>query len=463
MLRLTRQQKDFWEDLLPEEARRMSPELRAVDAFLDDERFLAPFRSRFPSKRGRYTIPMETYLRLMFLKMRYQLGYETLVAEVTDSVGWRRFCRISLSARVPDASTLIKLTNGPCQGLAQDVHDALVKKLTEEKVLRGRKVRVDTTVVEADIHYPTDVGLLADGVRVVTRTVKQLGRLGAGVEGKFRDVGRSVKKRLLALGKGLKQDNEEKKQATRASVTAEVLTITERLVRRARQAEQQVKAWVGQQGEQAPRKVKRRLRQLTTWLERTEQVIAQTKEVLGGNVHIPNRLISLFDADARPIKKGNLRRPTEFGYKVSVTDEDLGFVTDYEVTSGNPADTTVLVPAIERHAKRVGRVPKEVATDRGMARPTNEKALLKLGVERCSLPKTGSKTAAEREKERSRWFRRLQRFRAGGEGRISLLKRKYGWRRSRLRGLDGVKTWVGWGAIAHNLAKYGQMQAAAAR
>lgn len=459
MLRLTNRQRDFWEDLLPEQARRLSPELQAVDAFLDDERFLAPFRARFLSKRGRYTIPMETYLRLMFLKMRYPLGYETLVAEVTDSVGWRRFCRISLSGQVPDASTLIKLTNGPCKGLAQDVHDALVKKLTEKKVLRGRKVRVDTTVVEADIHYPTDVVLLADGVRVVTRTVKQLGQLGAGVEGKFRDVGRSVKKRLLALGKGLKQDNEKKKQATRASITAEVLTITERLVRRARQTQKQVSEWVEQQGEQTPRKVKRRLSQLTTWLEGTERVIAQTKEVLGGNWHIPDRLISLFDADARPIKKGNLRRPTEFGYKVSVTDEDRGFVTDYEVTSGNPGDTTLLVGAIERHAKRVGTVPKGVATDRGMTRPMNEKVLWKMGVTHCSLPKTGPKTADEQKKERSRWFRRLQRFRAGGEGRISLLKRKYGWRRSRLRGLDGVKTWVGWGAIAHNLAKYGQMQA----
>ncbi len=150
-------------------------EPRVVDEILDDERFMAPFRSRFPSKRGRNTIPMETYLR----------------------------------ADVPQ----VKLTNGPCKGLAEEVHDASVRKLTEKKVLRGRKVRVDTTVVEADIHYPTDVDLLADGVRVVTRTVKQLEKLGAETGGKFRDVGRSVKKRLLGLGRGLKQDDEEKKQS----------------------------------------------------------------------------------------------------------------------------------------------------------------------------------------------------------------------------------------------------------
>src|SRR5579864_4750381 len=129
MLRLTSPQRDFWDDLLPPEARMMSRQLAAIDAILDDERFLAPFRPRFPSKRGRYTIPMETYLRLMVLKVKYGLGYESLVDEVNDSVSWRRFCRISLSARVPDASTLIKLTNGPCRGLADDVHDALVKKL----------------------------------------------------------------------------------------------------------------------------------------------------------------------------------------------------------------------------------------------------------------------------------------------------------------------------------------------
>ena len=191
-------------------------------------------------------------------------------------------------------------------------------------------------------------------------------------------------------------------------------------------------------------------------------MIEQTKQVLGGNVHIKDRLVSLFDPDARPIVKGNLRRPVEFGYKVSVTDEDRGFVTDYEVTSGNPADTSLLVAAVDRHKKRVGKAPKEVATDAGMASGANEKALVDLGVEHCSLPKVGKKTEAERVKERSSRFRRLQRFRAGGEGRISLLKRKYGWRHSRLRGHDGVETWIGWGVIAHNLSKYGHLAAAQA-
>lgn len=457
MLRLTTVQPDFWEHILPPEALRISPHLQAIDALLDDQRFLAPFVRRFRSKRGRYTIPMETYLRLMYLKMRYQLGYESLVAEVTDSVSWRRFCRISLSGLVPEASTLIKLTNGPCRGLAGEVHDGLVAKLAEKKVLRRRKVRVDTTVVEADIHYPTDVDLLADGVRVVTRTVKRLQQLGAAAEVKFRDVGRSVRQRLLGLGKGLKQD-EEKKQATRATITAEVLTITEGVVRRAKAVRERAAQWAQGQGERVRAGVQRRLRQLDTWLERTERVMVQTKQVLGGNPHVKDRLVSLFDPDARPIRKGSLRRPTEFGYKVVVTDEERGFVTDYEVTRGNPEDSTLLVPAVKRHAQRVGKVPQGVATDRGMASAGNDRDIAALGVTQRSLPKTGRKSDAERAKERSPWFRRLQRFRAGGEGRISTLKRQYGWRRSRLRGLAGVQTWVGWGAIAHNLTKYARWQ-----
>ncbi len=219
MLRLTTDQPDFWEYLLPEEARRMHPELRVVDEVLDDQRFLEPFLGRFSARRGRYTIPMETYLRMMYLKTKYQLGYESLVEEVTDSVSWRRFCRISLSGRVPDASTLIKLTHGPCVGLADEVHDALVKELAKKKVLRGRKVRVDTTVVEADIHYPTDADLLADGVRVVTRTVRKLQQAGIATSVRFRNVTRSVRKRLLRLAKGLKQ-TQLKKRVARAEVTA---------------------------------------------------------------------------------------------------------------------------------------------------------------------------------------------------------------------------------------------------
>jgi IS5 family transposase len=463
MLRLTSPQPDFLDQLLPPEARLLSPQLQAVDAILDDERFLEPFRARFQSRRGRLTIPMETYLRLMYLKKKYDLGYESLVQEATDSVSWRRFCRISLGATVPDASTLIKLTNGPCQGVAEEIHDALVKQLAQKKVLRGRKLRVDTTVVEAEMRYPTDAGLLADGVRVITRTIRQIVKTGVEGVGKFRDVSRSVQRRLGAIGRGLKQD-EERKQATRAEMTKEILDIVRRMVKRAEAISEQVAQAVADQGDDLAPAVTRRLQQLTTWVTRTKRVIEQTEQVLSGNVHIKNRLVSLFDPDARPIKKGKLKvaRGTEFGYKVLVADEERGFVTDYEVTEGNPSDQGLLVPSVKRHIERVGKAPYGIAVDRGMVAPKADSTLKELGVKRRCLPKTGKKTDAERAKERSSWFRRLRAFRAGGEGRISLLKRKYGWHHSRVRGISRTKEWVGWGVVAHNLSKYAQMQTAKA-
>jgi len=463
MLRLTTAQPDYWDYLLPAGVRWMSPELEEIDALLADWVFLAPFESRFPAKRGRYTIPMETYLRLMYLKRRYQLGYESLVTEVTDSVSWRRFCRIGMSGRVPEASTLIKLTNGPCKGLADEVHDALVQQLAQKRVLRGRRLRVDTTVVEADIHYPTDAGLLADGVRVVTRTVRQLQQAGLAAGTVVRDLGRAIKGRLQHLGKGLKQPKEQR-QATRATITAEVLGMAEEVFHEAAAFREQAVQEAQRLAGALSRRLQGALGQLDTWLERSQRVVRQTRQVLQGNPHIKNRLVSFFDPDARPIRKGRVKVAggTEFGYKVTV-DEERGFVTYYAVAEGNPEDSTLLEPAVEGHQERVGRVPHGVATDRGMASAGNERKLRQRGVVRCSLPKTGPKTAAEQAKEASWWFRHLQRFRAGGEGRISLLKRKYGWRRSLQRGQDGVRNWVGWGAIAHNLTRYGRLQVAAAR
>jgi IS5 family transposase len=265
---------------------------------------------------------------------------------------------------------------------------------------------------------------------------------------------------LTRLAKGLKQE-EEQKQATRAEVTADVLKIVQQMAKRAEAVRERVAQAVAEQGKKARPVVQRRLEQLTTWLERTRRVIEQTQQVLGGNPHVKNRLVSLFDPDARPIKKGRVKVPggTEFGYKVLEADDERGFVTDYEVTSGNPEDSTLLVPAVKRHIGRVGKAPQRIAVDRGMASTKADGELKDLGIAYRCLPKRGKRTEAEREKEHSGWFRRLRAFRAGGEARISLLKRKYGWRRSRARGIDRVKPWVGWGVVTHNLSKYAHFQA----
>jgi len=176
MLRLdnsSQQQPSFWESVLPPELFQMNEELTQVDKLLDDERFFAPFRERFCTRMGRPTIAVSTYLRMMYLKHRYQLGYEVLVKEISDSFAWRRFCHLSLDDHVPDSTTLIKLTHKYGEGTVRALNDTLVLKLKERKIVRGRKLRIDTTVVEADIHHPSDTRLLTDGV--VNKSPKEVG------------------------------------------------------------------------------------------------------------------------------------------------------------------------------------------------------------------------------------------------------------------------------------------------
>src|ERR671923_2628911 len=191
--------ESLWEAVLPAELRELPPELAKVDAILADERFLAPFRLRLTATIGRPTIPIETYLRLMYLKHRYALGYETLCREVADSFTWRRFCRIALDGRVPAPSTLMKLTKRLGPGLLEELNAGLLALAVERKVLRSRRLRVDTTVVEADISRPTDSGLCSHAVSLLTRLGKRIKAAGLAPRSRLRDRRRAVGKRVRAI------------------------------------------------------------------------------------------------------------------------------------------------------------------------------------------------------------------------------------------------------------------------
>jgi IS5 family transposase len=180
MLRLRDGQGTLWDEFLPPEVRVLSDELTAIDRLLDDDRFLAPFSQRLMSRVGRQTIPMETYLRLMYLKHRYSLGYETLVKEVADSLSWRRFCHIRLDELVPHSTTLVKLTKRCGPETIDDLNATLLRTAVERKVLRSRRLRVDTTATEADIRYPSDSGLCAHAVSRLGRAVNRVKAAGLG-------------------------------------------------------------------------------------------------------------------------------------------------------------------------------------------------------------------------------------------------------------------------------------------
>lgn len=445
MLRLSHDQPSLWESVLPPELFQMSEELAEVDRFLDDERFFVPFRERFYTRVGRPTIPVATYLRMMYLKRRYKLGYETLVKEVKDSFAWRSFCRLSLEDRVPDDTTLIKLSHKYGDDTLRDLNDALVLRLKEEKLIRGRKLRMDTMVTEANIHYPTDTGLLADGVRVITRTVVKLKKLVVGVGDGFVNHTRKVKKTYLVLCKVLKNRvNRDNPRLVKAK--QDLLKIAEEVVA----AGHGVKAQLDGLGGKASQ-VERLGEQLGRWLDVTDQIVQQTKAVLGGCLHIAQRMVSIFDTSARPIRRGKVRADTEFGRKVLIGETDHGIITTYGVLKGNPSDTGLLKPAVKGHRRLFRKRLRAVATDRGFYSRANEEWLKEGGVGQVSIPVRGKVSRERRKEQKQPWFRRLQRFRAGVEARISLLRRKFGLRRSLMRGSPGTEIWVGEGIFAHNL------------
>ena len=174
MLRTVNAQPTLWEAILPEMCLGMPAELEAVDRLLDDAAFFKPFRAHFHAALGRPSVPIETYLRLMFLKYRYRLGFEPLCREVADSISWQRFCRIPLGVAVPHPTTLMKITTRCGSSAVEGLNEALLAKAQAAKVLKTNKVRADTTVVPANVAYPTDSGLLAKGVAKMAKSIEKL-------------------------------------------------------------------------------------------------------------------------------------------------------------------------------------------------------------------------------------------------------------------------------------------------
>jgi IS5 family transposase len=400
--------------------------------------------------RGRPSTAISTYLRMMYLKERYQMGYAVLVKEVSDSLKWRRFCHLPLSGKVPDDKTLIKLTGRFGEKAVKNVHDTVVRQAVEAKVIRGRKMRLDTTVTESNIHHPTDTGLLADGVRVITRTVKKIKEV-VRLKVQFRSRTRSIKRRLIGMAKFLKGKTGKAKKGMRKT-KEEILAIGQVVWAQATRVLRELQSRKLTLKEGAS-KLKLLLlpSELKHWLELMKRILEQTRTVLDGNVHIPNRLISLFDMGARPIQKGKLFPRTEFGRKVMIQEAEKGLVTDYQIHEGNPPDQPMLGPALDKHKGIFGHDPRDLAADRGFHAAGQEDDLHKRGVEHVSIPVKGNKDGRRKRTEKSAWFRRLQAWRAGGEGKISLLKRKYGMRRTKVRGNIPTEIALGWGVIAHNL------------
>jgi IS5 family transposase len=458
MFRTVGDRPALWESLLPAEVLRLPAELARVDALLDDPAFYAPFAPHFHPVLGRPSTPAECYLRLMFLKFRYRLGYESLCAEVSDSISWRRFCRIPLDGKVPHPTTLMKLTTRCGEAAVAGLNEALLAKAAGAKLLRTARVRADTTVIPANVAYPTDSGLLARAVGKLVRTARRVQAAGGATGTVMADRRRAAARRVREIaGKLRSRGKLGREETTRAirRVTGELADLAEAAVAQA--------AMVLRNGRRAlPRaiggrvrgRLRRALDELAVTIERATMIVAQTRSRLAGQMPDgATRLVSLHDPEARPIRKGRIDRPVEFGYKAQVTDNDDGIILDYGVEYGAAPDGPQLAPSLTRIARRTGRMPRAVTADRGYGQPAVERDLHELGVQTVAIPRQAPTSPSRKTIEHGRGFRRLVKWRTGCEGRISYLKRGYGWDRTRLDGRSGAAIWCGHGVFTHNLLK----------
>ncbi len=453
---LAEQQECLWDEALPIEVRELPEDLAALDRLLDDPAVLGPIVERFrreviEDKRavltdGRPTIAMETYVRLMVLKQRYRWGYRSLMAEVSDSIHLRRFCRISLSERVPDDSTVRKLTRRIGPETVNEITRVLIVQATRAKRFRPRAVRIDSTVIEADVKYPTDSDLAAHGVKVLAREAKKLAKLVGEQTRRVRDRSRVMGRTLRAVTRTIRRRSGEAK-AEVLKLTAQTGKLLEQSISETRRLVVIARRRARGRGAKTKLKAAAQLEELA---DRCEKVAAQIKQRVAGEP-IKDRLVSISDPDARPIRKGKLGKPNEFGYVnqlCEVTENTRrgarGLILPPATQLGNPGEDTLL-PATIAELKRLGISPKEVALDGGFNVGPTRQTLDDHGLAPDRVFISGRQQPGSKRTQR-----RLQKYRTGAEGRISHLKRRYGLDRSRLKGDDGQQIWNGWAILAYN-------------
>jgi len=434
---------------------KMSPELVAIDKVLDDDELFRMIRNdlaqRYPKTltAGRKSTPVEVILRMMTIKHLYNLSYEQTELQVADSLVLRQFCRVYLQVP-PDHSTLCRWANQIQPATLEAFNQRVMNLAINSKLTHGRKLRMDGTAVETTIHHPTDSRLLADSVRVLGRTLTRAKMLlGARTElskETFRNRHRSARRAARKIA-GLSRQGREQLKPHYQRLTQ----VTRATIRQAEQVLAEIETQAAEQGQHLVEK-------LQTFIPRARQVLDQSvrRVFTGEKVPAAEKLVSIFEPHTDIIRRGKPNKETEFGHKIWLGEVEGGFIAQYRVLAGNPADETQWQPMLENHVQQFGQPPWQASADRGVHSGDNEAFAAKLGVKRIILPKPGRKSENRRKHEKQRWFWRGRRFHAGVEGRISVIKRKHGLDRCRNHGQVGFECWVGWGIVANNLIAMGR-------
>jgi IS5 family transposase len=326
------------------------------------------------------------------------------------------------------------------------------------KLLRTGRVRADTTVIAANVAYPADVGLLAKAVVKLVRTVRRVQAAGGATGTKVTDRRRAAARRAHEMAAQMRARSELGKEQS----TAAIRRVSAGLADLAEKAAAEAAAVLRNGRRAVPKALSGRVRgrltralaELAVTIGRTTTVVAQARTRLAGQT--PDgaaRLVSRHDAGARPIRKGRIDKPVGFGDKAQVAGNDDGVILDYSVERGAVPGAPQLAPAVQRIHRRAQRVPRTVTADRGYGEPAVERDLQAPGVRTIAIPRKAKTSPARKAIEHQRGFRRHVKWRTGSEGRISYLKRSYGWDRTHLDGIKGAQIWCGHGVFAHNLVK----------
>ncbi len=396
MFRTVGDQPSLWEAILPEELRRLPEELARVDALLDDPVFFAPFVPFFDPRIGRPSTPMETYLRLMFLKFRYRLGYESLCREVsaTRSPGGGS-AGSALDGSVPHPTTLMKLTTRCGSAAVDGLNEALLAKAAEAKLLRTNRIRADTTVVPANVAYPTDSGLLAKAVRRIAATGQRIQAAGGATRTRVRDRSRAAGKRAHAIAREA-ADPHRRRHATRRRRRCDGAPVSwpswprPRPRRRAAAGQRASGRCAGPRPRprelRGPRRhdaaagrrrgrLVRAVNDLAELLDATRQIAAQTRQRLAGTT--PDGADPA-GQPARPRRPPDRQGPARANRSSSAT-RPRSSTTTTGSSSTTPSSRATrptrpqLAPAVERVIKRTGRTPGTVTADRGYGEATRRR------------------------------------------------------------------------------------------
>jgi IS5 family transposase len=467
MIEMRRTQLSFGDGLIAVEVSDLREDwMTHADELLADEEIVAAvyeaLAKRHPKSRcrGRRGTPADVVLRLLILKHIRNWSYEVLEREVRANLVYRDFTHVG-GAKMPDAKTMGRWGVAIGPEVLKQVHARIVKIAKDKGVTAGRRMRVDTTVVETDIHHPTDSTLLGDGVRVLTRIMRRITKIAGAVGTKLRDRSRSVKLRLLEIGRVARAKgpiNQDKlKQRYR-----QLLDATSRVVGQAKRFSKEIARGVKRSTTVLQQLALEGLRQeLDEMTSRVRQVMKQTRaRIFRGNTRSEGKLLSLFEPSTEVIRKGKAGKPNEFGKMVKVQEAENQIVTDYEVYARRPYDSDLLVAAIETHEARLGRTPRLVAADAAFYSARNEAAAKAKGVKRVCIPNRSSKSPARKREQKKRWFRNGQKWRTGCEGRISVIKRRNGLNRCRYKNESGMQRWVALGVISDNLVNIGRVMSA---